>query len=93
MGSRKGVALVGAIRLGEPAAVRGLLDAGVDPNARDNEGVPALVVAARLAHPEMVSLLLDKGAAVSATDPGMGATALHAAAACLWGGLADGDAQ
>ena len=46
----------------------------------DVSRVKTLVQAAYRGHTEIVRMLLEAGAAVTAVDPGMKATALHAAA-------------
>ncbi len=66
----RGAALVEAAASGDLAAVRFLLQKGVDPNtAIPREGTP-LIVAARAGHFEMVRLLLTVGAHVDQVVPG-----------------------
>jgi ankyrin repeat protein len=62
-------ALPVAIRDGNHAMVRRLLDQGADANARDPAGETALMQAALNADAEMVRLLLDRGADVNARSP------------------------
>ncbi|NUQ63112.1 MAG: ankyrin repeat domain-containing protein [Pirellulales bacterium] len=65
-------------------ALRKLLDAGEDVNARDREGSTVLIYAAGFGQTAFVSELIARGADVNAQDE-EGYTALHAAAAhhCL----------
>ncbi|MCZ6869833.1 MAG: ankyrin repeat domain-containing protein [Gammaproteobacteria bacterium] len=51
------------------AALRQLLDAGVNVNARGDHGETALHVAARRRRREAVAILLDHGADIDATNP------------------------
>lgn len=60
-------------------SVRLFLDAGMDPNSRDKEGITALIRASRRANLEIVSLLLQKGAAPNARGVSNSDTALEAA--------------
>jgi N-acyl-D-amino-acid deacylase len=71
--------LARAIRDANLKAVRALLDAGVDVNARDANGNTPLLLAAVYASPECVELLLKKGADVNAANKA-GATPLMRAA-------------
>ena len=70
-----GVRLVDAAADQDRAAVRALLDAGVDVNAARADGVTALVYAAHWDDLETVDLLLGAGAHVNAADD-HGVTAL-----------------
>src|SRR4051794_5627693 len=54
--------LVAAIRDGDAAAVRKLIENGADVNARDAEGNTPLILASFYASPKCVGLLLEKGA-------------------------------
>ncbi|MEM8583606.1 MAG: ankyrin repeat domain-containing protein, partial [Bacteroidota bacterium] len=63
---------------GKVAAIRALLEAGADVNARDGHRRTALIYAASDGHHIAVSLLLDAGAEINAQD-GWGNTALIAA--------------
>ena len=62
--------LYGAIRLGEPATVRALVDAGVDVNAEDSSGRSmlewAIMRGGVRGFPEIVRILVDAGADVNA---------------------------
>ncbi len=69
-----------AVQKNDVERVRALIADGVDVNELDPNGDAPLVMAAYLGHAAIVKLLLDAGADLSAVDPGMKATALHAAA-------------
>jgi ankyrin repeat protein len=69
-----------AVQANDVARVRALIASGADVDELDPNGDAPLVMAAYLGHDDIVKLLLDAGADVSAVDPGMKATALHAAA-------------
>lgn len=71
--------LAAAIRSGDEAAVRRLIENGTAVNARDAEGNTALIVAALYARPECLDLLLKKGADANAANRA-GTTALIRAA-------------
>jgi ankyrin repeat protein len=73
-------ALMKAVKNDDAARVKALIAEGVDVSAPDAGGDAPLVMAAYLGHTEIVRLLLEAGADVRAVDPGMKATALHAAA-------------
>ena len=60
--------------------VRQLIAAGVNVNATDSAGDVPLIMVAYLGHAKITRLLLEADADVTAVDPGMKATALHAAA-------------
>jgi outer membrane protein assembly factor BamB len=66
-----------AARLGDTAAVKTLLDAGVSPNAEFREGGTALLFASQRGHAEVIKLLLERGADVHAKDRLNDWTALH----------------
>jgi ankyrin repeat protein len=72
-------ALMKAVRKNDVAAVNTLISQGADVNELDPNGDAPLVMAAYLGHTEIVRALLEAGADVAAVDPGMKATALHAA--------------
>ena len=72
-------ALFQAIRAGDRAAVRLLIKAGTDINARDEVGNTPLMAAALNADAAVLELLLKAGADVNATNQA-GATALMRAA-------------
>jgi ankyrin repeat protein len=59
-------------------SVKALLDAGADPNTRNEQGVPLLLVAVK-GNVDLVNMLLTHGADVNARDPRL-QTALHIAA-------------
>jgi len=72
-------ALMKAVQSNDVAAVKKLIDQGVNVSELDAKQDAPLVMAAYLGHTEIVRLLLEAGADVTAVDPGMKATALHAA--------------
>lgn len=61
-------ALSAAARRGDAAAVRSLLDAGVDVNTKFRYGVTALSYACDRGHVEVVTLLLERGADPNTRD-------------------------
>ena len=69
-------ALFAAAESGDAAAVRALLDEGVDPDAWNAGHSAAIHLAARGKHTEVVRTLLDGGADVNLREEGLGATAL-----------------
>ena len=71
--------LVGAVRRGDAAAVRSLLDQGVDVNAAQGDGMTALHWAADRGHAEVVELLLAASADLEATTRVGSYTPLHLA--------------
>src|SRR5579871_416130 len=74
-GAPSAEALFQAIRNDDTAAVKRLLGASADSNARDEAGTPALMAAALYSSAGVVKLLLDHGANANARDSA-GATAL-----------------
>lgn len=72
-------ALMKAVQKNDLAGVKALIAQGADVNELDTNGDAPLVMAAYKGHTEIVRALLDAGADVAAVDPGMKATALHAA--------------
>ena len=68
-----------AVRKGLPDVVTSLLDAGADPNGRDDYNLTLLMWAARRGHTEVIDVLLRRGALPDLTD-NTKATALHHAA-------------
>ena len=70
--------LLNALYYGQPERIHPLLEAGADPNARDEEGTPALVRAARAGYLDAVKTLIAAGAALDAQDA-QGKTALDRA--------------
>lgn len=72
-------ALMNAILKHDAAAVRQLIAGGADVNQPDAGGDVPLIMAAYQGYSDIVALLLEAGADVTAVDPGMKATALHAA--------------
>jgi ankyrin repeat protein len=68
-----------AVRHNDAAALARLIAGGADVNELDPNGDAPLVMAAYLGHADIVRQLLDAGADLTAVDPGMRATALHAA--------------
>ena len=75
------VSLVSAVESGDAEAVRGLLNAGADPNAVDRtSGDPVLMTAAKQRQVDMVQALLDAGADPDAVDGSSGNPVLVTAA-------------
>ncbi|MCK6578680.1 MAG: ankyrin repeat domain-containing protein [Anaerolineae bacterium] len=72
-------ALMQAVNANDAARVRALIAQGVNINEYDSAGDAPLVMAAYQGHAEIVKLLLEAGADLTVVDPGMKATALHAA--------------
>lgn len=72
-------ALMNAINKNNVTAVAQLIRDGAPVDELDSSGDAPLVMAAYKGYNEIVSLLLEAGADVRAVDPGMKATALHAA--------------
>jgi ankyrin repeat protein len=72
-------ALMKAIEKNDTAAVQKLIAQGANVDELEPNGDAPLVMAAYLGHSEIVRMLLEAGADVKAVDPGMKATALHAA--------------
>jgi ankyrin repeat protein len=68
------------LRRNDIARVKTLIAEGVNVNEPDANGDAPLVMAAYQGHTEIARLLLEAGADVTAVDPAMKATALHAAA-------------
>ena len=73
-------AVMKAVRDNDEARVKALIAGGADVDELDPNGDAPLVMAAYLGHTGIVQALLEAGADVRAVDPGMRATALHAAA-------------
>ncbi len=71
-------ALLWCIDQGDTEYVRLLLEAGVDPNIDDTQGMSPLALAARKEQPEFVKWLIDAGADINAVGD-MEYTALHRA--------------
>jgi outer membrane protein OmpA-like peptidoglycan-associated protein len=68
-------AMVDAVKNGDTAKVQSLLDKGVSPNLKTDDGKSILMLAAYLGHADIAKLLIDKGADVNARDKA-GKTAL-----------------
>ncbi|KAF2346625.1 Ankyrin repeat-containing domain [Trinorchestia longiramus] len=75
------VALMDAAAKGAVEDMKQLLENGLDPNAKNQEGLTALHNSCIDGNPEMVKLLLEHGASVNVSDKD-GWTPLHAAATC-----------
>ena len=72
-------AMVNAVKNGDTAKVQSLLDKGVSPNLKTEDGKTILMLAAYLGHTDIAQLLIEKGADVNARDND-GKTALMYAA-------------
>lgn len=72
--------LLAAVRKGDLAAVKTLLDSGASVNAKSPYGATPLFFAADRGNIEMVKLLLERGADVNVKDTFYGSTALTFAA-------------
>ncbi len=72
-------AIATAVANGDTAKVQSLLDKGVSPNLKTEDGKSLLMLASYLGHADIVKLLIDKGAEVNAKDQD-GKTALIYAA-------------
>lgn len=72
-------ALMNAVNKNDVGQVRALIAQGVNVSEMDAKGDSPLIIAAYKGYTEIVKLLLVAGADVGALDPGMKATALHAA--------------
>jgi len=68
-----------AIKRKQLPIVHAFLTAGANPDARDDQGRPAIIWAVASGRPEIVKFLLERGADPNATDPD-GTTALSLAA-------------
>ncbi len=77
--SDKEKAIGTAVANGDTAKVESLLDEGVSPNSKTDDGKTLLMLAAYLGHTDIVKLLIEKGADVNAVDQD-GKTALMYAA-------------
>ena len=73
-------ALMNAINKNNASLVEQLIREGADVDELDANGDAPLVIAAYKGYDQILKLLLEAGADVKAVDPGMKATALHAAA-------------
>ena len=65
-----------AVRKGDAAAVKSVLDRGADVNAKFRYGATALFKAADLGKADVVKLLIERGADVTVRDTFYGATAM-----------------
>jgi ankyrin repeat protein len=72
-------ALMRAIDRNDAVTVKALLTQDEDVDALEPNGDAPLIMAAYKGYTEIVRLLLEYGADVTVVDPGMKATALHAA--------------
>ena len=72
--------LMNAINGNDIGQVKQLINEGVDVNQLEPNGDAPLIMAAYKGHSEIVNILLQAGADTTVVDPGMKATALHAAA-------------
>jgi ankyrin repeat protein len=69
-----------AVKADDLGAVRTCLADGADVNQADASGDWPVIFAAYLGHTRILQALIDAGADLTVVDPGMKATALHAAA-------------
>jgi ankyrin repeat protein len=69
----------GAAAGGDLETVRGVLDAGGDPDALEPNGATPIIVAAMFGHADLVDLLIERKATLDVQNND-GATALHVAA-------------
>jgi hypothetical protein len=76
----QGEQLLAAARKGDIAAVRALLDKGVDINSKTRYGATALSYACDRGYLEVVTLLIERGADVNVKDTFYGATPIDWAA-------------
>ena len=65
---KKAISIHAVIKNGDISGAQALLDAGVDINARDQNGSTPLHWAARYGQKQVVELLINKGADVDAKD-------------------------
>jgi len=72
--------LMTAVKANDHALVQRLISEGVSVDAADASGDRPVIMAAYLGHTEVLELLVAAGADLTVVDPGMRATALHAAA-------------
>src|SRR5574341_1566349 len=79
-GKNSMTALMRAVQNNDVDEVKKLIAQGTNVNELDANQDAPLVMAAYEGHTEIVKLLLEAGADVTAVDPSMKATALHAAA-------------
>ena len=73
--------LIKAARIGDIPAIKNLLEAGADVNAKDERDRTALNLALSLENPEAAKLLINKGADVTIKDSFGGLTPLEEASA------------
>lgn len=78
--SHSPISLFQAIELADDSAVQQALQAGVNVNAKDSQGLTPLMRAAGLGNTTTTQLLLAQGADVTILDSVMGTSALHFAA-------------
>ena len=77
--------LIDAVEQRNVEAIRALIEAGADVNARDSDGETPLMRAALWGNAEAVRVLIEAGADVNAKSDYIGQTALiHAAGYALW---------
>ncbi len=72
-------AMINAVMAGDTAKVQSLLDKGVSPNLKTDDGKTILMLAAYLGKTDIAKLLIERGADVNAKDND-GKTALMYAA-------------
>jgi len=66
----RNTALMKAVRAGDVARMKAMLEEGADPNGTDQQGTPALMNAVLYSSPQAVKLLIERGANPNAKNAG-----------------------